>query len=249
MKEFALFKVLLLLLVLMISETLTAQEKGKVLIYFSPPTAIVYIDTMHYVSQKSPLLLPVGKHIVKAWAPTKQLFMDTISVGKNGIVILAKTLKPTQAYANYCSEKRSYKLKMVLERYLPSAFILAYTGYYLSADNKFKNEISTNYNQALAEKALYDKSIVPEDIKGYEAAFQDNQKKYESALKSRSTGRNVALVVIPVSALCAGFFMVKSFKLIKPTYSETPLLTLNSIYVYPGQANTVQAGINLTFGR
>jgi len=219
-----------------------AQEKGKAVIYFSPPSAIIRLDTTLIQSRQSPKLLPVGKHIIKAWAPTFQLFIDTILISQTGIKIEAKELKHTPEYELYRAAKFKYRLLMVLERYSSAPLIIAYVAYYSNRNTQYKNDITNSYNQALSEKTRYDHALSLKDITAYRDAYLYYQGNYQAAQRSKSRLNTISVVAIPVSTVCSMLLFLRSTKLIRPHYSESPLLSLQSVSFNKCEANAFSIG-------
>ncbi|MCW3072143.1 MAG: hypothetical protein JWO44_2033 [Bacteroidetes bacterium] len=208
------------------------QGKGKAIIYFESPTPVtVRLDTALLRQTKNPILLNEGSYIVRAWAPTKELYTDTITIKEGKTTICVKTLKNSEGYSAYLEELSSYKLKKTGACYVALPATLLYSGFAYFKYKQNARLMNEHLENAQSAKEGYEHSISLTNISIYKERYYSEKAIYESYLKKNNRLANLSCVVIPAGLVASAALIYWSGKLKKPIYSETPLLSLNSISI------------------
>ncbi|MCW3104080.1 MAG: hypothetical protein JWO09_2520 [Bacteroidetes bacterium] len=232
----SLLRIIVCLAFIHCSSAVIAQEivqgKGKAIIYFGSPTPVtVRLDTALLRQTKNPILLKEGKYIVRAWAPTKELFTDTITITEGKTTICVKSLKNSEAYSEYRRELSSYKLKKAGARYVVLPATLLYSGFAYFKYRQNAKLMNEHLENAHIAKEGYEHSISLSNISMYKETYYSEKAIYESYIKKNNRLSTLSCVIIPAGIVASAVLIYWSGKLEKPRYSETPLLSLNSISI------------------
>ena len=233
------------------SEFIRAQGfetgKGKAIIYFKSETpVIVRLDTSLIKQSSTPLNLKEGKYIVRAWAPHKQLFIDTITIKENKTTFVTQNLKNTAEYNNYYKQLNNYRTEKIVTEFVSYPIIAIYCVYASNEYNKNKKIMNQHYQNCQVAQNGYENSISVTDINMYKKQYSEEKANYEHYLDKNNKLSKTATIIIPSAlVLSAGmFFAAKLIK--KPAkYTETPLLTLNDVYILKESYSTCSLGVRL----
>src|ERR1700749_801144 len=178
------FKIITLLAVYLNTTSTHAQEfeqgKGKAMIYFESNTnVIVRLDTTLIKQTTQLISLKEGKYIVRAWAPTKQLFVDTISIHENKTTIVSAHLKNTLEYSKYKKDLSNYKLKKIGYRFIPLPLTLGYSLFMLNKYDQNKKLMKAQLENATTAAANYANSSSTQDITKYTNDYYSAKADYE----------------------------------------------------------------------
>ncbi|MGQ0828704.1 MAG: hypothetical protein ACT4ON_09945 [Bacteroidota bacterium] len=225
--------------------------KGKAVIYFESNTkVIVRLDTTFLKQTKTPISLKEGKYVIRAWAPTKLLFIDTIRIYENKTTILTKRLKEKEEYTVYKKKLYIYKTKRVLTRFVAFPLTLAYSGYIVWNYNENKKLMNEHLEKAKTAGANYGNSTSTENINKYREEYtieKDNYERYR--LKNNEIVKTAAIAISSALIVSAGLFYL-SKKLVRPiAYTEKPLLSLNTISIKSDLNSTYSLGMVLNINR
>jgi hypothetical protein len=221
--------------------------KGRATIYFEPRSkVIVRLDTVLLIQSKLPVSLKAGQHIIRAWAPRKELFTDTIRILENKTTIVTRTLKNSEGYEKYREAMRAYRFKKITSAYVPLGLT---TGYSIFTVIRYKNNkklVDQHLANAQIDALDYSKPNSQDGVEIYQQAYVNEKNSYETyRLKNNQivkTGTIVASTCVVASAALLYF----SSKIIKPAaYSEVPLLSFNSINLKSDYPSTCSLGVIL----
>jgi hypothetical protein len=225
-------------------------KKGKALIYFEPTTAIIRLDTTFLKQTKKPISLNIGTYVIRAWAPTKQLFIDTIEIKENKMVIISRHLKNTKEYDEYRRKLSVYKNRKVFTKFLPFPLTLAYSGYTFWAYNNNKAIIKSHLENTQSAITRYQNAISISDIDASKQQYEDEKNSYEKYRRKNNILAKTSAIIIPTALIVSTGLYFLSKKFIKPQYIETkPLLSLNSINIKNEFPSTCSVSISMNINR
>jgi hypothetical protein len=225
------FSVIIFFTVIVIPIKVSAQYipggYGTAVVFFDHKNTVIRIDTALVRRSSQPIVLKAGKHIVKAWAPHKELYCDTIIIKENGTTFVTKRLIDRSEYVQYKKENRNYHLKRAGTRVLPIFIIAGYSALTWRAYAKNDNRMKDHLTKALVAKDGYENSVSLVNIAKYEEEYYTEKGQYESYVRRNNRIVKTALVAIPVGAVLSAGLFVMSKRFQKPFYSEAPLLSIN----------------------
>lgn len=216
---------------LFLSSIIGAQEtgKGKAIIFFGSNTpTIVRLDTALIQQSQKPFLLNEGKYVIKAWAPTKKLFIDTITIQEGKTTICVRKLENSDDYDLYKRNLNMYKLKIMGTRFVPFPLTAGYALFSYLRYNKNKKLGHEHLLKAQEAKRGYETSISVSNItKNYELYYEEKAQ-YENYIKKNNKLSVATSIIIPTGIVASAAIMYLSKKIKRPAFSETKLLSLNS---------------------
>jgi hypothetical protein len=208
------------------------QGKGKAIIYFGAPTPVtVRLDTALLKQTKNPIQLKEGRYVVKAWAPTKELYIDTITVKEGKTTICVKTLRNSDNYSAYLKERSSYRHKKAGLRYVALPATILYSGLAYIKYKSNTKQMNEHLANAKSAKDGYEHSVSVTNIGLYKDRYYTEKDSYESYLKKNNTLVKASWIIVPTGVIASAALIYISRNMKKPVYSETPLLSLNSISI------------------
>lgn len=223
--------------------------KGKALIYFYSKTkVIVRLDTMLLQQVTTPISLKEGKYVVRAWAPTKKLFIDTIQIRENKTTIVSKRLESSKEYKEYERQLATYRTQKNCSKFIPFPLTLGYSGFVLWKYNQNKKNMNASFEKAQEAKVGYENSISILDINTYKETYNTEQSNYEEYRTNNNRLSKTATIIIPVALIGSTALYLLSKKLVKPTYTEVPLLSFNSLNI-SRENSTTSLGVVLNINR
>jgi hypothetical protein len=224
------------------------SDKGHAVIYFEPAnTVIVRLDTALYKQQKLPLVLKEGKYIIRAWAPTKELFTDTMVIHANKTTIVARHLKDSEGYRKYKDERYWYIVHKTATTYLPIPFTLAYSIYLLDLYNSNKKIMNQHLQNANTDAANYAKPGSASVTDKYLQAYTIEKNNYETYRIKNNHIVAVAAISESAVVLTSAVLLYFSSKIVKPApYTETPLLSLNNLQIKSDYKSSCSLALVLT---
>jgi hypothetical protein len=229
----------------------TEPDKGKVVIYFEPSsTVIIRLDTMLWNQTKRPVLLTEGKHVLRAWAPTKVLFVDTFLVKASKTTIIARTLKESEAHRKYRDQMYVYHVKKSLTTFVPLSITVLYAGYMEFLYSNNKKLMNKHLDNAKAAEDTYAKPG-PAAISNQAMQVYNNEKDIYEGYRDRNNHLAViAAISIPAAALATAVLIRLSKKILKPApYTERPFLSLSSFGLKSDYRSTCSLGFVLNINR
>jgi hypothetical protein len=208
-----------------------APGTGKAVIYFEPSTkVIVRLDSALLKQSKLPINLKEGRHIVRAWAPTKELFIDTIDIRASKTTLVARRLKNSEAYAKYKEELFAYRFKKTVTAFVPLPLTLGYSIFLAGEYSNNKKLMNQHLVNATADAANYAKPGSASDLNTYKLEYDNERNNYESCRTKNNRIVVVGAVTVSAALVASAVLLYLSAKYVKPAvYTETPMLSLNSI--------------------
>lgn len=246
-------KTRLLHLLLLLSTGSFAQSfepsSGLAIIFFEADTKIIVkLDSTTIEQTKDPILLKEGKYVVKAWAPHKKLFVDTIIVKENKTSICVNHLRSTDEYIHYKNQLRSYKLKKCA-LFAPLPLVAVFSGVTLSRINTNKKEMERYTERAAVATAGYNSAVAVTNINVFKQEYELSRSQYNKRLHENNRLRTTACIVVPVGIVASAALFIITRKLVKPVYAETPLLSLNTIGIRKDYSSGYALSVGLTINR
>ena len=235
-------KLFLLVLAIFSPYFISAQETGQAIVLVSPrkATTVLRLDTALLTNTKQPFDLRTGTYILRAWAPKRELLIDTLQVENEKVCFYKKKLNYSQEYLKYRKTLSVYRTK----QYLPGAALIAYTSISASFYSNNHRHQQDYLALALKEKDQYESSVSLIQIDHHKAEYEKYKKLYDSFYNKNKAITISSMVVLPLGFACAAWLVYKTIKTGKPVYNETPLLseagkkrkftihpTLNGIYI------------------
>ena len=229
----------------------TAPAQGRAVIYFEPASdVIIRLDSALWKQSKQPVLLKEGRHIIKAWAPTKQLFVDTFFVQPGKTSIVAKRLQPTEAYRTYREQINSYHVKKAIFVYIPLPFTLLYSGFMAIKYSSNKKLMNQHLENAKTEAGNYAKQGPDAATAKALQAYKTEKDSYEGYRKRNNYLAVVACITIPAEIAATAVLYYFSKRIVRPAaYSETPLLSFNSFGIKSDYHTSCSMAIVLNINR
>jgi hypothetical protein len=227
------------------------KGSGKAVIYFEANTkVIVRLDTNALNQTKLPFSLKVGKYVVRAWAPTKQLFVDTISILDHRTTILARRLKNTKAYNKYREDVVIYKFKKAVTAFVPFPLALGYSVYMLNQYTSNGKAMNQHLASAKTAGVSYGKSISNADVVKYTQEYGAEKNSYEECRAKNNQLVKTCAIFIPAAWVTSAALFYLSKKIHRPAaYTEIPLLSLNAMSLRSDYPSSCSLGVNLTINR
>ena len=219
--------------------------KGKVVIYFESNTkVIVRLDSTLLMQAKAPFSLKAGKYVVRAWAPTKQLFVDTIHVLPNRTTLVARRLKNCAAYTKYKEDVVVYKFKKTVTAFLPFPLTLGYSVFMVNQFNENRKVMNQHLANAKAAAIYYGAATSGADIARYTQEYNIEKDSYETCRTRNNKIVKTGAVFISTALAASATLFYFSKKVIRPAaYTESPLLSLNNILVRSDYPSTCSLGV------
>lgn len=205
--------------------SVSQSGKGYLLIAIKPDDATIRLDTALVKSSKSHILVDSGSHIIKVWAPGMKLITDTVKITEGRNVLFRRKLEPTVEYQKFSEELQIYKHKKFLMRQLPGLATLAASITYFSLYQINNSDANDYLDKANSSKAKYESLTDIIQIQSYKAEYFYYKDLYDESFEKAVKISNQAKIVIPVAVVITGVFYYYSKKLIKPEFTETPLLS------------------------
>jgi hypothetical protein len=227
------------------------KGKGKAVIYFESNTkVIVRLDSHLLVQTKAPFLLKEGKYVIRAWAPTKQLFVDTISILQDRTTIVARRLKNTKAYNRYKEEVVMYKFKKTVTAFIPLPLTAAYSIYMWNQYSGNKKLMDSHLVNARAAAVNYGSATSTADISKYSQEYDSEKNSYEIYRAKNNQIVKTGAIVASTALVASAALLYVSKKVKRPAaYTETPMLTLNTIAVRSDYPNSCSLGVIININR
>lgn len=206
------------------------QGKGKAVIFFEPnKNVIVRLDTLLIKQTSTPIILAEGKYVLRAWAPTKQLFTDTITIRENQTTIFTHHLKNSTEYSIYKKKLSRYKIKKISTQMLPIPLTLGYSAFMFTKYNTNNKLLNKHLENAKTASTNYENSLSIEDKDKYKLEYDIEKSNYETYRNKNNKIVKVATVSTSIGIIASAALLYLSRKIIKPEFKEVPLLSLNTI--------------------
>lgn len=183
-----------------------AQDSGHIIFHLSPRDVIIRLDTTRIVNGTS-TKVSIGKHVIRAWAPYRELFTDTVTVTRDSNIIMLKKLDYSSQYKEYIKKKSTFKASVIVTGAMA---VSAIGGYLLN-----RTILKSNLEKAKEFQELYSKSISLFDIESYKSGFENYSHKYD-----RSRTINNAIVIGGPLVCLTGLFV--SMRLAKEKHKVKP---------------------------
>lgn len=197
-----------------------ADSTSKAVIYFKQKEAIIYLDGKKITSDQKLRSLKIGKHTIKAWAPTYDLFVDSFYTKKGMNEFYTRKLSHSENYKFYRNKKRLRKTSYLL----PGMLSLVSAGTYYTINKGFDKRINTAYNDALMLQDVYNGSFAPDEFQMNAENYESKRSEYERLQKQQKNTRVQGIVISSALAATAiTFFIIQKLKP-KLEFKETPLL-------------------------
>jgi len=183
------------------------QNKGYLVAYPKPKEAIIRLDTTKIIPYKASQI-DTGQYILKAWAPTYNLFIDTISISSNQYTHSKFKLRHTNNYLKYRAAVRKQKRGFRIT----SGATLIFAGLGIALHTKtiaFEKD-------AKSYKASYLGGVSLDDI---EKAKADYKKSLDN-FKSYRTYRNTSFIAATGIGIIGGYLSYKYYKNHQVEYKE-----------------------------
>jgi hypothetical protein len=234
--------------ILFFNPTITSAQnfelgKGKAVIYFESNTpVIVRLDTLLWKQTTNLVDLKEGKYILRAWAPTKKLYIDTITIFESKTTIVTTHLKNTDEYNTYRQKQSSYKFKRLLTGVFPFSLTMGYSAIVFSRYQQNKKLMNQHFESASIAANNYENATSSYDVAKSKQEYDDEKIRYSyyRTINNKIATRGTVTIGAALVATVGLFYIYKKIK--KPTYTETPLLTLNSINVKSDYPTTCSIG-------
>lgn len=234
---------------LLFFHSLFAQDnKGHILVAVKPEKAIVRFDTTNISNFKGHLHVDTGMHVIRAWAPGRQLVTDTVSVNSKKPFVYRIELPYTAEYKAYAKARNKYRTNMVLTRYVPWAVTLAVAVYFPLQYKNEKDAADDYYEEAIRYKETYESLTDAEQIATYKAGYEQSKANYEDALEKSDNAATTAMIAIPAAVAVSTGLYFFSRKFERPVFEEEPLLSGLSFSVLPPVTDrTTRAVLTIRF--
>ncbi|MFL5765175.1 MAG: hypothetical protein ACJ77K_14630 [Bacteroidia bacterium] len=228
-----------------------STAKGHLLVFVEPiETTVIRVDTMLVRSSQKPLELSPGRHVVKAWAPKKQLFIDTLSLKPGQTAFVTRRLKNSPAYDHYKRQMESYRLQKFGTQILPP---LITVGYSLSAYLKYKKtdkEMAEHFANAQDAQTKYETAISVANLTRYKDTYETEKENYETCRVANNKLAKQSTIIVPVAVVATAALQILARRITKPVYQEeAPLLTLNAVYLDADPRLGYSAGLVFNLNR
>jgi hypothetical protein len=208
---------------------------SKVYFYASKKSAIVRLDSLKIDLSTNPHKIHKGTYILKAWNRGTELFIDTVKIAQP-IQMVKIDLVPTPEFKKYRSQLFFYKTKVLFYRYLIPAGMITYSVLSTKSISKSLKEEQTKidyyYTETLKAKEEYEKALSSSSIEELEAKFNSHKNNYDKSVDKYNklvTRQTLNFVFIGVGLATSAYLIYRSFKMKKPVFSQSKLLSKTRI--------------------
>ena len=225
--------------------------KGKAVIYFEPSeSVIIRLDTALLKQSKLPISLKPGTYVVRAWAPTKELFIDTIIVREHLTTIVSRRLKDAKAYTKYREQLSSYRVKIALVDYVPISVTVVYSLCLAKSYRDNEKLMNQHLENARTAATNYSKlqSGVTSDL--FSQQYNSERSYYEAYRTKNNQIVKMASIVGSTQLVASALLFYLSRKIIGPgAYTEDRLLSLNTVNLKSDYPSTCSVGVIFYFNK
>lgn len=207
------------------------QDKGQLLIFFDPfEKTIIHLDSVRLKCAKDPITAEAGTYIVKAWAPTRELFIDTITIKPNRLARCVHKLKHSQHYLDYRSKLNTYRASIVSYRILPLA-VTTTACLFTFTNAAYQKQLSEKaIEEANNSKAAYQTGISEGAINQSRIDYDYYNTQYQTHANRANRLKTLGFVYAGTGLVFTAALFYFSRNLKKPVYeNETPLLSFNPV--------------------
>ena len=252
MKKFIFYILFFLFLI----PILIGQDMGMVQFQLYPSNAVLKIDDEIQSWKNQSIRLEEGDHIIQIWAPTFDVFTDTISVKADSKQSYSKGLKIiSEDYRSYKKKNGKYVGRKILFYAIDATFLATATINTVALKNLLARDPILETNKNLAIQAAIDFSLATG-----RAEYNDALERYEIAsevyeryrIEHNDRIKKGLPVIIGVYSICSVYCIMRFIRprLKKPIYeSQNPLvsqlLKLDPNLTY--QNETFQIGATIKF--
>ena len=204
------------------------NDTSKLRVYTKASKSIIKLNdkTIKYGEFQT---LDTGKYTIKVWAPTKALVEKTVILRKNELKTVPIKLPNSKEYKRYKASLQVYNYKKYGLRYGFVATYLVFASTYLADIKEYSNDADRFKSEAENFKNKYDNSFWASDLDLYKQKYDQSRENYNDALNAIDK-RTLAIQIGAGIAIVTTYFGWKiSNSMVKPTYSEKPLLSDISI--------------------
>src|SRR5204862_6608417 len=131
-------------------------------------------DTAH-IQQGVMLQVNPGTHIIKIWAPSRELVIDTFQTYADSFFVYTKNLPYIESFLQYKSVIRKEKNKALFPLIATGIVVVASGVIHIDLSLKIDND----FDKAQSAKAYYDLAISQPQLDYYENQYNDNRDKYD----------------------------------------------------------------------
>jgi hypothetical protein len=226
---------LLLLFLLLTTTTLWSQSpSARLKLTISPGDAIIRLDTS-LVRGMGTFTLPAGSHRIQAWKSTYEYFDTTVSITTGDTLRIRKLLHHSDAYIQYKTDMGKYNIRNIKPLAIMWSTLLIPVPLIAVEQKRINQETvatMTEASLAAAEaQALYSASVTPKGLEAAHNEFDAAVERYDVAYRKRIR-TNILLPIAMGALAAAGTYLVirgyvRAPKLLKPTFEETPMLSLD----------------------
>ena len=228
-------KKLTILLFLILSSIVNAQEKGLLFLRVFPENAIIRLnDTLLKSQQTYPL--DTGNYTLKMWLPTREYVERTVNIKEGKQTQLLEVLSYSDDYKKYQGRQRLYILDKIFLRYVPPVAL----GYIIYKTISLNNQVTEEYNLSIEAKNNYDAAF----NKGQLETYKNEYTAHKSAYDKNVIDYNRSILISGALILTTAALEYLSFKLKKPVYTEKVLLSSLTLSSYN---NSIIPSISLTY--
>jgi len=237
-------KIFIGFVILLFSNTVFGQNRGKVQLNITPPSSYLKIDDkVIKISEQKIVELNEGIYEVQIWHPKMVMVKDSIEVKANQTVSYRKGLrKVSLEYREHLKKLRKYRVKRA-KPYVLAGFTLGggISGYFLLDEQK--KAVQREQNEAIIAGTSYENAVVNIDD------FREN---YEQELADFNRGKrvhNATLIVGATGLVALTGFTVMQFRKNRKNAGEKPIYDAKNPFVYTNITPTINyQNSNITMG-
>lgn len=230
-------------LAVFISRDSFPQQQGIAVIRFlvSPKNAVVKIDSLRILKTDTTLILPLGSHNIKIWAPKKELFETTLKIEKDTTMVFSKILGPDPEYVDYKNKLSEYKRKKFKGLALAPVSSIGFLLFGAFAKNKSDDYLSASETDKLNYEIAWKQS----EIDLYKEQYEADRKNYKIWLGARSVCLVTSVGFMAIFIKNAVKYGMK--RVAKPQYESKILLSRVDLGIMPWVDNSFKGYIAIKF--
>jgi len=233
---------LTILLLILTSSGMMAQEIGKLHLYSHVPGTVFKVEEDVYeVDEFKELKLAPGDYQVSAWAPNRKAVSRTVTVVADKTVIEQFTLEEySEAYFEFYKDKR--KKKAIV--WGVAGLAVAGDVFFLLRKSKAKRDSELNYSSVLNAADWYSTAIDPETLD----ASKSQHEFFVEAYRNDINKHNSSVIGIAVSSVVLAAALTQINRQGKIKFQDkNPFVKVKVCPQYDWQQHTFSLNTKITF--